>query len=476
MIFFLMNVALAMAADPEKIEVKPSVDLWLAGAQTSAFTANAAGVKGGQGAHVDGRHLVGFSVQNEAIGLNAGVGLTQNQLWGDPWSIAESIDERQRSDASSHLVQLRRLSVKAQLPVAQIETGLVTSHWGLGMLANDGAHDPYFGLPEFGDRVIRARITTKPTKNGPWFLSGAVDRVLQDDQTIDPRRQWTQQGILSLLWRDDDDSWGVYGVSRRQDELDVGRMTRVGVLDAFVDMTAPVSENSHIRLAAEAAGVSGKTNRSTSYGSPERLLIRSGGATGLTMFHSGGLGFGSAFGYASGDGDPTDNQMNDFTFDRNFDVGMILFDEVTGGIEAATYLDLTNPEYAGSPPSGVEASVTEGSFRRASYLQPRIQLEPLSWIEIRGGMVFAWSTAPFNQPFYTVRNGGVPVNQLKQETDGYSLGTEIDWSVRITPFGESLREKIGHAVSVSMQGGHAQLSENLGGENVQRYILMMRVH
>ena len=182
---------------------------------------------------------------------------------------------------------------------------------------------------------------------------------------------------------------------------------------------------------------------------------------------------GLSSGFATGDGDPNDDTMADFSFDRNFDVGMVLFDEVMGSIDAAHYNLVTDPSYAGRPPDGVEATVNEGSFRRATYVQPRVEVTPVSWARARLGALFAWSTAPVSHGFYTLRNGGVPVNHLKQPTSGYALGTELDWSLQIGPFLDD-----DHFLSdtrVSFQGGHAFLDSNLGGERVDRYIMMLHV-
>jgi len=468
-------IATAAAADDAAVSVKASIDAWVAGDQTSGFAVDATGTQGGQDAHVDGRQLVGLSLEGDSIGVRTGIGISQHQVLGSGWAIPGDIDERGRVESIAAKVQLRQLSLSSNLPGAQVEAGLLTSHWGLGMVANDGTRAPYFGLPEFGDRVIRARITTKPSKTSHWFFSGAVDRVIQDELTIDIRRQWTQQGIVSALWKNEGNAWGVYGVARRQDELDVARSTRAGVLDGFADFMFDVTDKTALRLAFEGAVISGKTNRSTTYNSRERVHIRSGGATAVAMLSQSWFGLGASGGIASGDGDSADDQMNDFTFDRNFGVGMVLFDEVMGGIEAATYRDLTNPSYAGRPPDGVEASVTEGAFRRASYLQPRVELDPSPWVHMRAAILVAWATAPINQPFYTHRNGGVPLNHLKQPTSGYELGTEINWAIDLRPFEDDIRDKLKVAPSISVQGGHAALSDNLGGENVDRYIVMLRL-
>ena len=472
-----MLSAVAFGADPGPVKVKTEANLWAAHDQTTEFPVDAEGTMGGQEAHIEMRSILGLKLTNKEVEVEAEIGGLSGQIWGEHWTIPGSIDQRNRHQNGLAALSPRTLKIQANLPAGQLEMGLMTSHWGLGMLANDGEHNPYFGLPEFGDRVIRARFTTKPGEKSPWHFTGAYDRVVEDELTIDARNQWTHQGILSALWMKGNDRLGVYGVSRQQDELVSGRTTRAGVLDIFADTHTPIADGVKLRLAFEAAGISGKTNRSTTYESPRRIHIRSGGATALGMVSimDDRLKFGASSGFASGDGDPTDDTSHDFTFDRNFGVGMILFDEIQGGIDAASYNLVTNPEYSGQAPDGVEAMVHEGAFRRASYIQPRIQINPVPWVVFRTGVLFASATAPIAHPFYTVRNGGTPVNQLKEETDGYRLGTELDWSLTLKTKAPKTHPL--HRTRLSIQGGHAYLDANLGGsdtERVDRFIVMFQ--
>jgi hypothetical protein len=293
--------------------------------------------------------------------------------------------------------------------------------------------------------------------------------------TTDPRNQWTTQGIASALWRDDVHQVGVYGALRRQDEIAEGRSTRAGVLDVFGSTAVSLSQSTKIDMAIEAAVITGKTNRSTTRTSPRRLHIRSAGAVGEAMvgIADGKIRAGASGGYASGDGDPSDDSISDFTFDRNFGVGMVLFDEVMGAIDAQTHTLASNPATVGQPPDGVDQVANEGAFRRAMYIQPRLESDPLDWLTLRTAVVIAASTAPYAHPYYTSRNGGVPVNQLNEPTSGYSLGHEVDWSVELTPW-----QRFDPSVSIAVQGGHAYLSENIGGaqvERVDRLLVVMRL-
>jgi len=348
------------------------------------------------------------------------------------------------------------------------------------MLANDGAHDTWFGVNEFGDRVVRLRISTRPAKDSPFSLSFAYDRIVEDDLARWSDYQWASQGVIAALYADKEGRrLGVYGVARAQREILTERETRVGVVDLYGDLPIPLGEGWGARIAMEAAGVSGKTDRATTYNSRDRVRIASGGATGIAALHMpdhlATLNLRS--GWASGDGNPDDGVSHDFTFDRDFGVGQVLFDEVLGGVAAATQVAVSNPEHAGQPPDGVDALVNEGAFSRATFLQPIVDVRPTEWALVRLGWLMAWSTGPVQHPFTTFRNGGVPHNHHGKETSGYQLGSELDWAFIL---GDT-DLKLGKATflpSVKFEGGHAWLSSNLlgaGPPRIDLYRLTARV-
>jgi hypothetical protein len=219
----------------------------------------------------------------------------------------------------------------------------------------------------------------------------------------------------------------------------------------------------------EAAGVSGKTNRATTYNARDRVRIAAGGATGIAgiALPERRIALNLTGGWASGDGDPDDDVSNDFSFDRDFGVGQVIFDEVMGGIAAATQVVLSNPEYSGQPPDGVDALVNEGAFRRAAFFQPIVDVRPVDWMLFRTGWLVAWSTAPVSHPFTTYRNGGVPHNHHGEPTAGYNLGTEFDWALVVGDVDVKLGPVKMHP-SLKLEGGHAWLGDNLQGAGPDR--------
>jgi hypothetical protein len=136
-------------------------------------------------------------------------------------------------------------------------------------------------------------------------------------------------------------------------------------------------------------------------------------------------------------------------------------------VEAAAHAQLTDPEHAAEAPRGVDSLVTEGSFRRALFVQPVAHGRVQDWLDLRAGVLLAWATAPISQPFATFRNGGVPANHLGQPTSGYRLGTELDWSAAVGIWGSLENEpELLLVPELRIQGGHLLASGDLGGETL----------
>jgi hypothetical protein len=361
---------------------------------------------------------------------------------------------------------LRQAYISGRAGPLRASAGLQLSHWGLGMMANDGAREPWFGRADLGDQVMRLSLATAPLlqrdKPVPLIFAVALDRVVADDTARVDRGQEAGQVLGSALYKADElHQYGMYGVYRFQVEADQLRRTDVGVLDIFLKHGWKV-KGAELSAAVEAAGISGTTDRSLTYQEREQLRVASAGlATELqARMPDGQTTLALRGGWASGDGDPDDGVQHDFAFDRNFDVGMVLFDEVMGGIENGAYARLTNPEHAGQPPDGVDAILTEGSFRRASFLQPLIRFQPVELFSVQAGLLIAAATAPIAQPFETYRNGGSPTNLFGRPTDSYYLGTEFDWAMTVGGKGKQVAT-YAFRPELRIMGGHLLASEDL---------------
>ena len=137
----------AMADGAAKLKVEPIVDAWVAYDQTSSFAVDAEGTQGGQGGHLDTRQRLGVNFVSNDVAIGIIVGGQTDQVWGDTWDIPGAVDERGRHQLRYRTPAIRKLAMTANLQTFQLSLGLTTSTWGLGMLANDGIQEPFFGQP-----------------------------------------------------------------------------------------------------------------------------------------------------------------------------------------------------------------------------------------------------------------------------------------------------------------------------------------
>lgn len=367
------------------------------------------------------------------------------QLAGATWALP-GLDERGRAvrDAATLAgVTPRKLLLGGRFPWFDLEAGLTAASWGLGMVANDGATDPLFGRTDFGDRSLRVRLATAPFADAdgpggrlPLYVLVAGDRVVADDLA-----RWSQgdaawQGIVATLYVDDlaadadgragTRRAGAYGVVRSQRSAD-GDGLQAYVADGFGDWTFR-PDGWSVRIGAEGALTSGQTDAARSYGSPDGVRIRQAGLTVRTALGRGPVTFHLRGNWASGDSTTDDAVVTDFRFDRDLDVGMVLFDEYLSALGLGAWRQATDPARAAEPPDGVDLLVDEGAFHAATALQPAVVLHPAPWLEARLGTVAAWSTSPIGTAYESFVNGGVPSGP-GGPTRGRWLGAEIDWAL-----------------------------------------------
>jgi hypothetical protein len=386
--------------------------------------------------------------------------LFQGQFAGTPWNIAAD-EHRYRPDQIGILDRedfvLRSAQVKKKIGVFGFQSGVTTSHWGLGLVSNDGNHDKNFSRTDYGDRVYRTSVYGMPVDNIIIMLGG--DWVLEDDigGFTDGQDAYQGLGSVQLISSDKNDAMGLLAVYRHQTKDE-----RV-LKGTFIDFYAKTLQHMgpmELYAATEIAYLHGDHGQVANRNNPEGLKVRSYGGVGeLEMRHRHGI-VGLNAGFASGDANSSDDVYSAFSFDRDYNAGSVLFDFHQAAREVAEYDLLTDPEHSGTPPDGIEFAVTEGTIRQAMFLQPSLTITKLKSVDIAVGSVFAWSTTPIRAPFVSYRNGGADLNHLGQATDGYKLGTELNWAVTLHHKYES-----GLKNALSLGGAHLLPSTNLGNED-----------
>jgi hypothetical protein len=351
--------------------------------------------------------------------------------------------------ANLKYVDPRELYVEARLPFGLLRAGQQAFTWGQGMLANSGNFVDRFGDMRFGDDgrgdiFERVLFATKPFQNrGGKVKDLAIaiggDLVYRDEQAVLARGDLAGQALLVLRWEDDKkpgNSIGGYAVYRKQklaDDHDVypnDNHLEVGVVDIAGQGTKWLSDKLQLIGAFEAALVGGKADIARDEHGRHTVLQGGGVVRGYIGRHDRWL-VGFDGGYASGDANPNDRQINNFTFDAGHTVGMVLFNQVNAWRSAQTEILATNGQLTGVPLNGTQYIPTRGGVSNALYIHPKARYS--IWqerFEIWGGPLIAVAPSPIIDPYTTRLAGGVATNSSNGDGNRRYYGTELDFGVR----------------------------------------------
>jgi hypothetical protein len=136
------------------------------------------------------------------------------------------------------------------------------------------------------------------------------------------------------------------------------------------------------------------------------------------------------WGMASGDADPTDDQLHRFVMNPNHGVGMILFGEILRFKTSRAQALLASKDAAAGS-ARVDGLATRGGVAGASYLNPMLLVRPTPDLALKLGGVVASATTSVVDP------GALAAQGVRQNFDGgtpagRALGTELDLGAELT--------------------------------------------
>ncbi len=355
-------------------------------------------------------------------------------------------------------LELRKIYLEYKWATGAFRVGQQTSQWGLGLLANDGSRDAEagdFGQANFGNLTYRALLSARPLfgKGGRWRafeVALAADLIVHDNLADFSTGDRAFQGVLALRFnKDAENNFGIYGVYRNQRNLfvtDGGKATDVVVIDFAGRWQLLKRRNREFKVGWEFVGITGTTTQARN----ENASILKVGQFGMALKSTYRVGRTYIYldgGYASGDQNPSDDKVENFRFDRDYKVGLVLFDQVMAYQSGRSGVRASDPTLAGVAPEGADLIGTAGSISGAWYLFPRVRIAMADWLDAFGGPLFAFGTAKLTDPFNTRINGGTSLNPLGGRPGNY-LGTELDLGVqaRFKPIPELL-------ISLTAEGG-----------------------
>lgn len=349
---------------------------------------------------------------------------------------------------SIRALELRKLFIEYKWASGVFRVGQQTSMWGLGLLANDGGRDPEagdFGQQHFGNLTYRALLAARPLfKKGGGFRAFetifAADLINRDNFGEFAKGDRAFQGVVALRFnKDAENNFGVYAVYRNQRNIGVtdgGKATDAFVLDFAGRWQLFKRRSREFKLGWEFVGLWGTTTQARNENADLLKLgqfgmaIKSQYRVGRTTLYLDG-------GFASGDQNPQDDRIENFRFDRDYKVGLILFDQVMAYQTGRAGVRASDPNIVGVPPEGADLLGTAGSVTGAWYLFPRIKISMSDWLDAYGGPLFAFGTARLTDAYNSRLGGGSALNPLGGRPGMY-LGTEIDLGLqaRIKPITE----------------------------------------
>ncbi|MBL9039367.1 MAG: hypothetical protein JNG84_12690 [Archangium sp.] len=355
-------------------------------------------------------------------------------------------------------LELRKLYLEYKWASGAFRVGQQTMNWGLGLLANDGAKDPEagdFGQQHFGNLSYRALLAVRPFYNwgGRWKAfetAFAADLVVRDNFGEFAKDDRAFQGVLAVRFaKDTENQFGVYAVYRNQRNIavtDGGKATDVVVVNLAGKWEFLKRRDRELKLGLEAVTINGTTTQARS-DNAALLGVHQFGAAAKGAFRIRQTTLLLDWGYASGDQNPGDDQIQNFRFDRDFKVGLVLFEQVMAYQSARAGVRASDPNLVGVAPEGADLLGTAGSVTGAWYIFPRVKQAIRPWLDVYGGPLFAFGTARLADPFNSRIGGGQAVNSLGGRP-GLYMGTEIDVGLqaRFHPVEELL-------LSVTGEGG-----------------------
>jgi hypothetical protein len=142
-----------------------------------------------------------------------------------------------------------------------------------------------------------------------------------------------------------------------------------------------------------------------------------------------GLKVGLKTGYASGADGSSNNDFSGFAFDRNYDVGMILFNHPLGNRDLDLFSTTAFGRQGANAGAGFETNRTIDSeaVSNTIYVAPYVSYDLNPKWNITTSVLWAQlDSTSVNSPFFSLPNSGLEVSR--------DLGLELDFSLLFKPF------------------------------------------
>jgi len=323
---------------------------------------------------------------------------------------------------------VRKASLRASIgDYVHLSGGLTTSHWGLGLVANDGSYgwapgNALFSDPRGGDRVLRLMLASGP--HTPLNIVGSVafDWVREDDLLpMDDAKQIIAAIRVGVEQPFGADATFMHRFGGGDDEINLN------VMDFNLWAGFTLDRHMQINVEGELAIISGTRTLQGFPASSEQTVTQLAGAL-RAGFHLRQMGIVVDFLYTSGDDNFSDDTQNDFKADPNYQISILLHRHVMAAQTGRGAARAADPNLLADPFGDVGEVPTRGSISNTIAIFPRAYYRLIGF-EFYGGPLFAFAEVDNADPLNTRLNGGDARNALGGDPGTY-LGTEVDIGVR----------------------------------------------
>lgn len=371
---------------------------------------------------------------------------------GDGIELGKAAHERPfvyaRDQAASMLWVLpRKLALKYRDSWGSLVLGLQSWTWGAGILSNGGEEDSLFGDDRQGNVVARFGGAWTPWRADPnaghargLAIFAAGDFIIRDDNAQVYEGDLAFGGQTGLRLQTATGNYGaLVGVRYQLDREDPFHPAtdRPWVFVVPVDLhvehrLGTTADVVSVLLEGEAALLAGRTNRS--YGDE---TVDGADILSHALFTSARLdvnpmrmSIGLNFSYASGDEDPRDTRVEQFTMHSDHNVGLILYDEILPMLSARAADRVSDPKLVGSRAPGIRHGIVQGGVHNSLAFHPYLRWRPWGNVDARLGYLVARAVTTPVDLYATAKNGGYALGY--GGSAGRNYGHELNASLRDT--------------------------------------------
>ncbi len=336
---------------------------------------------------------------------------------------------------NENYIDFRKVWFKWLTGIGLLSAGRMPNDWGLGIFVNSGdGYDEKFGVKRYGNIVDRILFATKPMgKEEPLVVAIAFDRIAEDELKIN--KDDVDEWLLAVLWEEEIWKLGFYSALRMQDETD----TKIGAFDLWGKV-----EKENWRIESEFVSVFGKSKAlPLLYELEEGRKVLQFGVALEFLYKLKFLKFFLQSGFASGDEDPAGGDMTFFTFDPDYNVGLIALEKV---LAYYTKRSVEKILEVSEEQKGIDLYFTKGGVTNAYFFFPQIGINLTQNIEWRTGWLFARGVRNFVDPYQSLFvYGGTPAG-----FNGGKPSKDIGWEIDTGLFFNFKNKK----VRFSIEGGY----------------------